>query len=160
MGNMEWHPITIEKGEKRDTQVGDKRPSEGLSANPESLHQNFLSNLGHLQEIHDSHQNMMGAQFSSIESNFERVAGVLSTEAMLDRFDGKTDDDHISLPLHGCELSGVQLNICEIAGDSIVKLNVTGRDGAELEQAFSLPAGSRLANATWNAGELHLTLSR
>ena len=157
---MEWNLITIETGEKREKQIGDKWPSEGLGANPELLHQNFLPNLGHLQEIHDSHQTMMGAHFSPIESNFDRVAGVLSTEAMLYRFDGKADDYQISLPLHGCELSGVQLNLCEIDGDSIVKLNVTGRDGEELEQAFSLPKGSHLANATWNAGELHLTLTR
>jgi len=158
--NMEWQPITIETGQKKVDQSGEIRPSEGLCASPESLHQNFLSNLGHLQDIHDSHQNMMGAHFAPIESNFERIAGTISTEAMLNRFDGKSDANHISLPLHGCELSGVKLNICEIDGDSIVKLNVTGRDGKELEQAFNLPKGSHLANATWNAGELHLTLSQ
>ena len=157
---MEWQPITIELGNNRANNIENKRPSEGLGASPESLHQDFLSDLGHLQEIHNNHQTVMNTNFSNIEKNFESVSGVLSIEAMLDRFDGKVDDKQILLPLHGCELSGIELNTCEINGAHIVKLSVTGINGEELEQRFDLPKGSRLANAIWNDGELQLSLYR
>ncbi len=157
---MEWHPITIESGNNKSANMENKRTSEGLSANPESLHRDFLSDLGHLQEIHDNHQTVMDTNFSNVEGNFDRVSGVLSTEAMLDRFDGKIAEGKIMLPLHGCELSGIELNTREINGDSIVKLNVTSIDGLELEHRFDLPKGSSLAHAIWNNGELQLTLSK
>ena len=157
---MEWQPITIQVDQHEDNSEPDKRFTEGLSASPESLHQNFLSDLGHLQEIHDIHQTTMESNFAPVEANFDRIAGVLSTETMLEKFDGKSSDEHLSFPLHGCELSGVKLSAAELGDDSIIKLNVIGRDGDEFEQAFSLPSGSRLATATWDGGELHLSLNR
>nr|MBC8518694.1 hypothetical protein [Euryarchaeota archaeon] len=157
---MEWQPITIQVDQEKANNVTDKRFTEGLSASPELLHQNFLSDLGHLQEIHDIHQTTMENQFAPVEANFDRVAGVLSTESMLDKFDGKLSDSNLSFPLHGCELSGIKLSAAELDENSIVKLSVTGRDGDEFEQAFSLPNGSRLATATWVGGELHLSLNR
>jgi uncharacterized protein YjbI with pentapeptide repeats len=157
---MKWHPITIQDDQHDGNSEPDKRFTEGLSASPELLHQNFLSDLGHLQEIHDIHQTTMESNFSPVEANFDRIAGVLSTESMLEKFDGKSSDDHLSIPLHGCELSGVKLSAAELGDNSIIKLNVTGRDGDEFEQAFSLPSGSRLATATWDGGELHLSLNR
>ncbi len=157
---MEWQPITIQVDREKANKVPDKRFTEGLSAAPELLHQDFLSDLGHLQEIHDTHQTTMENQFAPVEANFDRIAGVLSTESMLNKFGGDLVDDHLSFPLHGCELSGVKLSAAEIDEKSIVKLNVSSRDGAEFEQAFSLPSGSRLATATWVGGELHLDLNR
>lgn len=157
---MEWQPINIDLGKVNKTEVERKLTTEGLSASPEALHQNFLSDLSHLQEIHDSHKNVMDSNFSTIEGNFERIARVISTEAMLDRYDGKSNGNYISLPLHGCELSGIQINTSEFNGHEIVKLNVTSQNSEELEQLFNLPKGSRLASATWDCGELHLNLSR
>lgn len=159
MRTMEWQPITIQDDQQVDNAVPDKRFTEGLSASPEALHQNFLSDLGHLQEIHDIHQTTMESNFAPVEANFDRIASVLSTETMLEKFDGKSGDGHLSFPLHGCELSGVKISAAELGDDSIIKLNVIGRDGDEFEQAFSLPSGSRLATATWDGGELHLSLN-
>ncbi len=160
MREMEWQPITIEIGQQKNATEPQKRATGGLNTSPEELHQNFLSDLGHLQEIHDSHQTTMTGNFSPVEANFDRLAGVLSTEAMLNRFEGVSENDLISLPLLGCELSGVQLSCGEIDGSSIIKLSVTGRDGSELEQAFALPSGSNLATATWDDGKLYLALNR
>jgi hypothetical protein len=157
---MEWQPITIEVDQNLAEPTLDNRYTEGLSASPEQLHQHFLSDLGHLQELHDNHQANLSDQFSPVEANFDRIAGVLSTQSMLDRFDGKSNQDHLSFPLHGCELSGVKLSFGELGESAIVKLSVTGRDGDEFEQAFALPSGSKLATATWGGGELHLFLNR
>lgn len=157
---MKWHPITIQDGQHEENNAPDKRFTEGLSASPELLHQNFLSDLGHLQEIHDTHQTSMESNFAPVEANFDRIAGVLSTELMLDKFEGKSSDDQLSFPLHGCELSGVKISAGELGENTIVKLSITGRDGDEFEQAFSLPSGSQLATATWDSGELHLRLNR
>ena len=157
---MEWQPINIVLGNNMAGKVENKGPSEGLSASPESLHHDFLSDLGHLQEIHEKHQTVMDTNFSNIEKNFDMVSGVLSTQAMLDRFDGKFDDQKIMLPLHGCELSGIELNTCEINSGTIVQLNITDINGLELKHRFGLPVGSKLAHASWDNGELHLTLSK
>ncbi|MBC8437966.1 MAG: hypothetical protein H8D82_01705 [Euryarchaeota archaeon] len=157
---MEWQPITIEKmGEKRDdSPVGPH--TEGLSATPELLHQEFLSDLGHLQEIHDSHSHAVHSNFTEVESNFDRVAGVISTQAMLNRFHGQVEGRNIALPLHGCELSGVSLSQTEVEGTPIIKLLATGKDGSSIEQAFTLPKGRTLATASWHGGELHLNLNQ
>jgi len=157
---MKWQPITIQVDQTEVNEVTEKRFTEGLSASPELLHQNFLSDLGHLQEIHNIHQTTMESQFAPVEANFDRIAGVLSTESMLNKFEGTSSDGHLSFPLHGCELSGVKLSAAELGENSILKLSVAGRDGDEFEQAFSLPSGSRLATATWDGGELHLLLNR
>ena len=76
---MKWHPITIQVDQQEGDSEPDKRFTEGLSASPELLHQNFLSDLGHLQEIHDIHQTTMESNFAPVEANFDRIAGVLST---------------------------------------------------------------------------------
>lgn len=156
---MEWRPITIETSGKLPPVNEDEKSTMGLTASPEKLHQEFLADLGHLQEIHNSHIAAISENFNSVEANFDKTAGVISTTAMLNRFDGVQDESHIALPLHGCELSGVELSMTEIDGSSIVKLNVTSRAGDEIEQAFNLPQGRRLASASWDGGSLHLHLA-
>jgi hypothetical protein len=155
---MEWHQFEVEADENSSTDRVEPVPHTGLSASPELLHDRFLSDLGHLQDIHDNHQSWLGGNFTAVEQNFDASAGVLRTEAMLDRFGGRTEDGALILPLHGCELSGVKVEIGEIEGRTIIKLNLEGREGSELEQAFALPVGSGLESAVFSAGELHLLL--
>ena len=47
----------------------------------------------------------------------------------------------------------------EVEGQTVIRLNLMGNEGGELEQAFTLPVGSGLESATWSAGELHLRLN-
>ncbi len=156
---LEWKPITIDVGTGHTPAETEEVNLEGLSATPEQLHQGFLADLGNLQEIHDAHVGVVADNFSAVESNFDRVAGAISTTAMLNRFDGRLDEGHISLPLHGCELSGIELSETEVDGSTILKLSLSSRQGDAFEQAFQLPQGSRLATASWQSGELHLHLN-
>ncbi len=156
--SMDWHRFEVEADEDSSGERVEPIPHTGLSASPEMLHDRFLSDLGHLQDIHDKHQHWLGGNFAAVEQNFDNSAGVLRTEAMLDRFEGRSEDGVLILPLHGCELSGVSVEIGEIEGHTIIKLNLEGREGLELEQAFALPLGSGLESAIWSAGELHLHL--
>ena len=155
---MKWHQFEVQEDADPSTERVEPVPATGLSASPEMLHDRFLSDLGHLQDIHDKHRNWLGGNFSTVEQNFDASAGVLRTDAMLDRFGGRSENGAIVLPVHGCELSGVGVEIGEIEGHTIIKLNLEGREGDELEQAFALPIGSSLEAATFTAGELHLHL--
>ncbi len=135
--------------------------NDGLSSSPQNLHSNFLSDLAHLQEIHDTHQGVIIEQHGDAERHFDMVASALSIDSFLQRFDGtNSDTGDITIPLHGCNLSGVKIEVTDLDQVQICRLTLTGEGFDPLIQTLKLPLGTTLSAATWSAGKLNLSLDQ
>lgn len=160
---MDWNAVPIEERDPShpDTPVPDApRAPAGLNVTPEALHDRFLGELDHLEAAISLHQELVVEQSGDIEARFEKVAGVLRTGAFLDLFSGSEKDGALVIPLHGCELSGVDLSMGEVDGRVVFRLQLATGRSQRLERLFTLPSDCNLADAIWTAGELHLNLDR
>lgn len=160
---MDWNAVPIEKRDPdhSDTPAPDApRATAGLDVTPEILHDHFLGELDHLEAAISLHQEIVVEQSGDIEARFERVAGVLRTDAFLDLFGGSEKDGALVIPLHGCELAGVGLSMGVVDDSVVFRLQLTTEGSQRLERLFTLPADCNLSDATWAAGELHLNLDR
>ena len=160
---MDWNTVPIEERDPDhpDAPAPDAPPATaGLVVRPEALHEHFLGELDHLEEAISLHQAVVYEHAKDIEARFEMVAGVLRSDAFLDLFGGREKDGALVIPLHGCELSGVDLSMGEMDGRVVFRLQLAIEGGQHLERLFTLPADCNLADATWAVGELHLNLDR
>ena len=160
---MNWNTVPIVERESRhpnESAPDIPQATAGLGVTPDTLHNRFMSELDHLEDAMSLHQTVVGEHAGDIESRFDNVAGVLRIDAFLDLLGGSEKDGGLVIPLHGCELSGINLSMGEVNGLAVFRLELATGQGQRMERLFSLPTDCNLANAIWTAGELHLNLDR
>ena len=73
--------------------------TKGLDTNAQNLHQDFIKNLPHLSEVRNDHMEIFSEIASDIETAKMNIRDLLSTNDILNEFDGEIDEKGISLPI-------------------------------------------------------------
>ncbi|MBC96050.1 hypothetical protein CL649_04210 [bacterium] len=73
--------------------------AKGLDTNAQNLHQDFIKNLPHLSEVRNDHIEIFSEIASDIETAKMNIRDLLSTNDILNEFDGEIDEKGISLPI-------------------------------------------------------------
>ena len=92
------HEIKILHNElniKNHTQIS----ANSLDTNAQSLHRDFITNLPHLSEVRNDHMAIVADIGSDIETIKNTKRSIISTEDLLNEYNGEMDDRGISLPI-------------------------------------------------------------
>ena len=73
--------------------------TNGLDTNAQRLHRDFITNLPHLSKVRNDHMAIVADIGSDIEAGIINTRGILSTEDLLNEFNGEMDGKRITLPM-------------------------------------------------------------
>ena len=126
--------------------------SDGLDASPTELHAAFEISGDHLTEVRDRHTMMLVTSGELPETHMADIVPERRLNWLIEELNGRRHSDGISLPLHGADLSIIDLAKGEIEGSSILKLRI----GDNFVRNFPLPASVDSIKATLEGGILDI----
>jgi hypothetical protein len=85
--------------------------ANGLDTNAQSLHRDFITNLPHLSEVRNDHMVIVADIGSDIENLKNTNRSLISTEDLLNEFNGEMNERGISLPINSFNKSSVDIRL-------------------------------------------------
>ena len=141
---MEWTRVNVESDEiSVESIYGFDDLKIGLDTDAESMHQNFLKAVPQLEEIKNSHNQML----SNLESRELRKT-VSTLGDFLSEFGGEWSDPLIRVPLSLADREGVVLEIGREESTELIRIISPERFGGML-RTFRVPDGKSLVSAVW-----------
>lgn len=138
----EWSEVEIEHASV----------SDGLTARPEQLHAAFEISGDHLTEVRDRHTMMLVTAGELPETHIVDIAPDRRLAWIVDELNGRRHSDGLSIPLHGADVSLINISQSEIDGHSILRLRI----GTDFERLLPLPEGVDSVEARLEGGILDL----
>ena len=119
------------------------------------MHEEFLSDLPHLEEVRGEHAKVVSDVSEPIEAAKSLAREIQPLDEMLAELGGSLSADRISIPLPS--VLPEELVVERLANEQgdVVRLIAPERFGGILRK-FALPEGNALARAVWSEGELSL----
>ncbi len=119
------------------------------------MHEEFLADLPHLEEVRGEHAKVVSEISEPIEAAKSLARDIQPLDEMLAELGGSLSADRISIPLPS--VLPEELVVERLANEQgdVVRLIAPERFGGILRK-FALPEGSALARAVWSEGELSL----
>ena len=77
-------------------------------------------------------------------------------ESLIETLGGREENDMRIIPLHGCELAGIDLQLGQMAGKTYLHLAADAGQGAGFNRLIGLEPGQMLKRAQFCGGELLL----
>ena len=158
--HMDWTTIELVSIPENDDSVESTPILAGLSANPSDLHDAFLADLPHLQEIKMAHATHIATAGGDAEAHYSTLTSLKTADVAIATLGGFREGNALVLPLQGAIQDRVQLEICSHGETTVLRLQAESEKGESLSRTFSLPAGCQLAQAGWRGNNLILELNQ
>ena len=127
----------------------------GLDTNAQNLHENFIKNLPHLSEVRNEHMGIMADISSEIEDAKSKNRGLLSTEDLLNEFDGEMDEKGISLPIKIYSSDDMVIQSRVEYESQIVRITSASINGG-IFRSFIMPNGCEISSISSRNGIIEI----
>ena len=129
--------------------------TNGLDTNAQNLHKDFIKNLPHLSEVRNKHMEIVVDIGSGIEDIKSRNRDLLSTQDLLNEFDGEMGEKGITLPIkiHSSDDMIIQSRIEN--ENQIVRIISASINGG-IFRSFMMPNGSEISNISSGNGIIEI----
>ena len=129
--------------------------TNGLDTNAQNLHKNFIKNLPHLSEVRNEHMGIMADISSKIEDAKSKNRGLLSTEDLLNEFDGEMDEKGISLPIKIHSSNDMVIQSRVENENQIVRIISASINGG-IFRSFIMPNGCEISSISSGNGIIEI----
>ena len=131
--------------------------TSGLDVGAEHMHEEFLADLPHLNEVRSGHARVVSDVSAPIEAAKSLTRDIQPLDEMLAELGGSLSADRISIPLPSAIPDGLVIEKLASEQGELVRLIAPERFGGILRQ-FALPEDRVLTRAVWSEGELSLDI--
>ena len=129
--------------------------TNGLDTNAQNLHEDFIKNLPHLSEVRNEHMGIMADISSKIEDAKSKNRGLLSTEDLLNEFDGEMDEKGISLPIKIHSSNDMVIQSRVENENQIVRIISASINGG-IFRSFIMPNGCEISSISSGNGIIEI----
>ena len=147
--SMEWKRIELLIGDDLNIQrqVPDISNS-GLDVTAEIMHDSFLSNMPHLEEVNISHMSIMSEISDAIESEKVSSRRNKSLDIFLEEVGGILDNSKIKIPLSTNFPSEIIVETNRSMGNNLVRIISPEVFGGMIE-TFAIGENQEISNGKW-----------
>ena len=131
--------------------------TSGLDVGAEQMHEEFLADLPHLDEVRSEHTRVISDVSEPIEMAKSLAREIQPLDEMLAELGGSLSADRISIPLPSAIPDSLVVERLASERGELVRLIAPERFGGIMRQ-FVLPEERALTRAVWSEGELRLEI--
>ena len=131
--------------------------ASGLDVGAEQMHEEFLADLPHLDEVRSEHTRVISDVSEPIEMAKSLAREIQPLDEMLAELGGSLSADRISIPLPSAIPDGLVVERLASEQGEVVRRIAPERFGGIMRQ-FVLPEERALTRAVWSEGELRLEI--
>ena len=131
--------------------------TSGLDVGAEQMHEEFLADLPHLDEVRSEHTRVISDVSEPIEMAKSLAREIQPLDEMLAELGGSLSADRISITLPSAIPDGLVVERLASEQGELVRLIAPERFGGIMRQ-FVLPEERALTRAVWSEGELRLEI--
>ena len=114
----------------------------GLESDVQNLHTNFWKDADHLTEVEDRHLQVLVSSGMIPEDHIASTEPSRKLDWFVKELNGRLNPDGLSRPLKGLEIEDIEIYQKTSENESVIKLNLTEKDGQELERIMNIPNDS------------------
>lgn len=114
----------------------------GLEIDVQNLHTNFWKDADHLTEVEDRHLQVLVSSGMIPEDHIASTEPSRKLDWFVKELNGRLNPDGLSIPLKGLEIEDIEIYQKTSDNESVIKLNLTEKDGQELERIMNIPNDS------------------
>ena len=114
----------------------------GLESDVQNLHTNFWKDADHLTEVEDRHLQVLVSSGMIPEDHIASTEPSRKLDWFVKELNGRLNPDGLSIPLKGLEIEDIEIYQKTSDNESVIKLNLTEKDGQELERIMNIPNDS------------------
>jgi hypothetical protein len=155
---MQWSRVQVEilgPSGHAPSPLGIATP--GLDVGAEQMHEEFLADLSHLDEVRRGHARVVSDVSEPIETAKSLARDIQPLDEMLAELGGSLSADRISIPLPSAIPDDLVVERLASERGELVRLIAPERFGGIMRQ-FALPEDRVLTRAVWSEGELNLEI--
>ena len=108
---MDWTNVELVSIPEMDEKANSEPILAGLSATPSNLHDAFLTDLPHLQEIQNAHASHLATAGEEVEAHFSVLSNLQTADTAIATLGGFREGNSLVLPLQGAIQDRVQLEM-------------------------------------------------
>ena len=155
---MQWSRVQVEMlGPSAHATAPLGITASGLDVWAEQMHEEFLADLPHLDEVRSEHTRVISDVSEPIEMAKSLAREIQPLDEMLAELGGSLSADRISIPLPSAIPDGLVVERLASEQGELVRLIAPERFGGIMRQ-FVLPEERALTRAVWSEGELRLEI--
>ena len=155
---MQWSRVQVERLGPNGHAPGPLGiTTSGLDVGAEQMHEEFLTDLPHLDEVRSEHARVVSDVSEPIETAKSLARDVQPLDEMLAELGGSLSADRISIPLPSAIPGDLVVERLASEQGELVRLIAPERFGGIMRQ-FVLPEERALTRAVWSEGELRLEI--
>ena len=114
----------------------------GLESDVQNLHTNFWNDADHLTEVEDRHLQVLVSSGMIPEDHIASTEPSRKLDWFVKELNGRINPDGLSIPLKGLEIDDIEIYQKTTDDETVIKLNLTEKDGQELERIMNIPNDS------------------
>ena len=114
----------------------------GLESDVQNLHSNFWKDADHLTEVENRHLQVLVSSGMIPEDHIASTEPSRKLDWFVNELNGRLNPDGLSIPLKGLEIEDIEIYQKTSDNESVIKLNLTEKDGQELERIMNIPNDS------------------
>ena len=122
----------------------------GLESDVQNLHSNFWKDADHLTEVENRHLQVLVSSGMIPEDHIASTEPSRKLDWFVKELNGRVNPDGLSIPLKGLEIGDIEIYQKTSDNESVIKLNLTEKDGQELERIMNIPNDSPKFNIQAN----------
>ena len=111
----------------------------GLESDVQNLHSNFWKDADHLTEVENRHLQVLVSSGMIPEDHIASTEPSRKLDWFVNELNGRLNPDGLSIPLKGLEIKDIEIYQKTSDNESVIKLNLTEKDGQELERIMNIP---------------------
>ena len=139
----DWELVDI-SDDKPESFVEDLQDLDygGLESDVQNLHSNFWKDADHLTEVENRHLQVLVSSGMIPEDHIASTEPSRKLDWFVKELNGRLNPDGLSIPLKGLEIEDIEIYQKTSDNESAIKLNLTEKDGQELERIMNIPNDS------------------
>ena len=139
----DWELVDI-SDDKPESLVKDLEDLDygGLESDVQNLHTNFWKDADHLTEVEDRHLQVLVSSGMIPEDHIASTEPSRKLDWFVKELNGRINPDGLSIPLKGLEIDDIEIYQKTTDNETVIKLNLTEKDGQELERIMNIPDDS------------------
>ena len=146
----EWRSLELTEGEKDDAALPD------LSSAPQTLHQEFRQEAGHLHEVRAMHTHVLVQAGMLPETHLADVDPSQRLDWVVQELHGMRDPDGLTIPLKGVTSDDVEISIMNNDSETSVKVTVHEEGHEPFERILPITGENLEVKAHFVDGHLRL----
>ena len=156
--NMEWMRIelSIEDGLNIHGELPNN-PNSGLDVTAEIMHNSFLSNMPHLEEVNNTHKSIISEISDTIKSEKISSRSNKSLDLFLEDVGGILDNSKIKIPLSTRFPTEIIVETSRNKGNNLVRIMSPEVFGGMIE-TFKIGENQKISNGKWINDYLELQI--